>query len=211
MPLYARKPTRFARQLTGDLLLVAWTGAWAWVGLTVHDLTTELARPGLATATAADDIASRFHDVEGTIQGVPAVGDDLALPFGEAAAAAATVAHAGRAQAETVTDVAFWLGIAVFLLPVLLVAVLYVPLRVAFVRRTAAARRLAASDPALLALRAMSNLPLRTLAKVSADPVGAWRADDPVVVRTLADLELDRLGLPPARTKPQRPAPQPVR
>ncbi|PFG41618.1 hypothetical protein ATJ88_0260 [Isoptericola jiangsuensis] len=211
MTLYARKPARMALQLTGDLLLLAWTVAWAWVGRTVHDLTAELARPGLATASAADDIAARFHDVEGTIQGVPAVGDELAAPFGGAATAAMAVADAGRAQAETVTDVAFWLGLAVFLLPVLLVAVLYVPLRVNFVRRAAAARRLAGSDPALLALRAMSHLPLRTLARVSDDPVAAWRDDDTEVVRELANLELDRLGLPRPRKEAPRPALQSVR
>ena len=55
-----------------------------------------------------------------------------------------------------------------------------------------------ASTPAgeqLLALRALANRPLRKLGEVSVDPVGAWRREDPIAVRGLADLELRAAGL----------------
>ncbi|MFI2363711.1 hypothetical protein [Promicromonospora sp. NPDC019610] len=195
MRLYAAAPARGARQVLGDLLLLAWIAAWAWAGREVWAATVELGRPGRATATAADDMAARFHDVEGRIDGIPGVGDDLAAPFSGAADAAESLAEAGRSQAETVADVALLVGLAVFLVPVLLVAVVYVPLRVRFVRRASAGRRLVAADPALLALRALTNRPLRALTRISADPVRAWRDGDPDVVRRLADLELRALGL----------------
>ncbi|PUB20260.1 hypothetical protein C8K30_1163 [Promicromonospora sp. AC04] len=195
MRLYAAAPARCARQVLGDLMLLAWIAGWAWVGRQVHESTLELAGPGRATASAADDMAGRFHDVEGRIGGLPGVGDDLAAPFSGAAEAAESLAAAGRSQVETVEDVALLAGIAVFLIPVLLVAVLYVPLRIRFVRRAYAARHLAGSDPALLALRALANQPLRALTRISDDPVGAWRDGDPAVVRRLADLELRDLGL----------------
>jgi hypothetical protein len=140
-------------------------------------------------------MAGRFHDVEGRIGGIPGVGDDLAAPFRGAADAAESLAAAGRSQAETVADVALLVGIAVFLIPVLLVAVLYVPLRVRFVRRASAGRRLVGADPALLALRALTNQPLRALTRISDDPVAAWRKGDPAVVRELADLELRAIGV----------------
>lgn len=195
MRLYAAAPARCARQVLGDLLLLAWITAWAWAGREVHDLTLTLGRPGRATASAADEMAGRFHDVEGRIGGLPGVGDDLAAPFKGAADAAESLAAAGRTQAETVGDIALLVGVAVFVIPVLLVAVLYVPFRVRFVRRAGAARRFAGADPQLLALRALANQPLRTLTRVSDDPVGAWRDGDPDVVRRLADLELRALGL----------------
>jgi hypothetical protein len=195
MRLYAAAPARGARQVLGDLLLLAWIAAWAWAGREVHDVTLTLGRPGRETASAADEMAGRFHDVEGRIGGLPGVGDELAAPFKGAADAAESLAAAGRSQAETVADVALLAGIAVFLVPVLLVAVLYVPFRVRFVRRAGAGRRFAEADPELLALRALANQPLRTLTRVSDDPVGAWRDGDPVVVRGLADLELRSLGL----------------
>ena len=36
----------------------------------------------------------------------------------------------------------------------------------------------------------------KKLAAVSADPVGSWRAEDPVAVRGLANLELHAAGMP---------------
>lgn len=195
MRLYAAAPARGARQVLGDLMLLAWTAGWAWAGREVHDATLTLGRPGWATASAADEMAGRFHDVEGRIGGIPGVGDDLAAPFRGAADAAESLAAAGRSQAETVADVALLVGIAVFLIPVLLVAVLYVPVRIRFVRRASAGRRLVAADPALLALRALANQPVRALTRISDDPVAAWRDGDPAVVRRLADLELRALGV----------------
>lgn len=195
MRLYAAAPARRARQVFGDLVLLAWIAGWAWAGRVVHEATLELGRPGRATASAADEMAGRFHDIEGQIGAIPGVGDDLASPFRGAASAAESLAAAGRSQAETVADVAVLVGIAVFLIPVLLVSVLYVPVRIRFVRRASGARRLAEADPALLALRALANQPLQALTQISDDPVGAWRAGDPAVVRRLADLELRDLGL----------------
>lgn len=195
MRLYAVAPARCARQVLGDLMMLAWIAGWAWAGRTTHDATLTLGRPGLATASAADEMAGRFHDVEGRIGGIPGVGDNLAAPFRGAADAAESLAAAGRSQAETVADVALLVGLAVFLVPVLLIAVLYVPFRVRFIRRATAARRFAGADPQLLALRALANQPLRSLTRVSDDPVAAWRAGDPAAVRKLADLELRSLGL----------------
>jgi hypothetical protein len=195
MRLYAAAPARRARQTLGDLMLLAWVAGWAWVGREVHDATLELGRPGRATASAADEMAGKFHDVEGRIGGIPGVGDDLAAPFSGAADAAESLAAAGRSQAETVADIALLVGIAVFVIPVLLVAVVYVPLRIRFIRRAAAARRFVDADPTLLALRALSNQPLRALTRITDDPVAAWRDGDPEVVRRLADLELRGLGL----------------
>ena len=47
-----------------------------------------------------------------------------------------------------------------------------------------------AADLDLYALRAMANVPLAELAKVSSDPAAAWRAGDTQVIRRLAALEL---------------------
>jgi hypothetical protein len=195
MRLYAAAPARCARQVLGDLMMLAWIAGWAWAGRATHDATLTLGQPGLATASAADEMAGRFHDVEGRIGGIPGVGDNLAAPFRGAASAAESLAAAGRSQAETVADVALLVGLAVFLVPVLLIAVLYVPFRVRFIRRATAARRFAGADPQLLALRALANQPLRSLTRISDDPVAAWRSGDPSAVRQLADLELRSLGL----------------
>src|SRR5437016_6111770 len=51
----------------------------------------------------------------------------------------------------------------------------------------------------LLALRALADRALRRLAAVSVDPVGAWRREDPTVIRGLAALELRAAGVRPRR------------
>jgi hypothetical protein len=51
------------------------------------------------------------------------------------------------------------------------------------------------ADLELFALRAMANQPMHRLARVSSDPVRAWRNGDRDVVRALAILELGDAGL----------------
>ncbi len=92
---------------------------------------------------------------------------------------------------------AFWLGIAVALIPILIALAVYLPPRIRFVRRATAGKRFldSTADLDLFALRAMTNQPLHVLARVSDDPAGGWRDRDPDVVRRLAELELRDCGL----------------
>ena len=91
------------------------------------------------------------------------------------------------------------LGITIAALPILLVVLVYLPLRWRFVREASAGQRFidASADLDLFALRAMSNQPMHRLARISPDPVRAWREGDPDVVRALAVLELKDSGLTP--------------
>ena len=79
-----------------------------------------------------------------------------------------------------VETLAFWLALAVALIPILIALAVYVPPRVRFVRRAGAGRRFldSAADLDLFALRAMTHQPLHVLARVSPDPAGAWRLRD---------------------------------
>jgi hypothetical protein len=72
-------------------------------------------------------------------------------------------------------------------------------LRIRFFRRKWTALALAATPAGeqLLAMRALANRPLRKLASVSLDPVGAWRRDDVITIRGLAALELRAAGIRP--------------
>ncbi|RPF21271.1 hypothetical protein [Myceligenerans xiligouense] len=203
MTLYAAAPARRTRQIFGDLFFLAWIGAWTWAGLRAQEAVLELAAPGRATADAAGGIAGQLRDVEGRIADVPLVGGDLTGPFGGMAEQADGLAAAGTSMVETVETLALAVGLAVLLIPVLLVAVIYLPLRIRFARRAGAARRTArqlaagdtAGDVALFALRALANQPVRKLAQVADDPVAAWRAGDEDVVHRLANLELRDLGV----------------
>jgi hypothetical protein len=70
-------------------------------------------------------------------------------------------------------------------------------LRLRFFRRKLTVTALAATPAGeqLLALRALANRPLRKLTTVNADPVGAWRREDPATIHGLAGLELRSAGI----------------
>jgi hypothetical protein len=135
---------------------------------------------------------------------VPAVGDELRAPIDGAAGAAARLAQAGRDQAHAVEQLAYLLAAVTIGLPVLFALLIWLPRRIRFSRRATAAQKFIdnAADLDLFALRAMANQPMHRLAKISDDPVGAWRQGDTTVIAQLADLELRSTGL-----KAPRPAP----
>lgn len=194
---YAQTPGRRATQLAGDVLLVAWVVCWVLVGRAVHRATSALAEPGRQLEAGAGDVASSLREAADRAGDVPLLGEDLAAPFGSAGDAADAIAEAGTRQVEAVGHLALLLGAVVVLVPVLLAMALWLPRRVRFARRAAAARRFLDSDAdlALFALRAMANQPMHRLARISHDPVAAWRAGDAAVVRSLALLELRDAGL----------------
>lgn len=199
MKLYADDPLRRTRQLTGDLLVLLWIALWLWLANVVHDATLGLAAPGRSIESAGSGLADRLRDAGGAVSGLPLIGDQVRSPFEGAGRAADQMAAAGAAQVQAVGHLAFWLGIIVGAIPVLVAVGVYLPLRWRFVREATAGQRFidAAADLDLFAMRAMVNQPMHRLAKVSADPVRAWRQGDPEVVRALALLELRDAGLRP--------------
>ena len=203
MKLYADAPGHQARQVLGDLLLVLWIALWVRLSQVVRDATLALAAPGEQIEEAGTGLAGKLRDAGGTVGDLPLVGDQARAPFDGAGDAADRIAAAGAAQVEAVQTLAFWLSLAVGAIPILVVVAFYVPLRWRFIRTASAGRRFVDSgaDLDLFALRAMSNQPLHRLARISDDPVRAWRDGDPDVVRALAALELrdTGLGLPKAR------------
>ena len=201
MKFFADTPVRRTVQVLADLLFVAWLVLWVWIGTAVHDGTMELAGPARQTDSAASSMADQLRDAGGRLGEAPLVGDELAVPFDKAASASDGIAAAGRDTVEAVERLALLLGLSVALIPILVVAVIHLPIRWRFVREATAGARFidAQADLDLFALRALANQPMRVLAKVSDDPAGAWRARDPEVVRRLAALELADVGLRPRK------------
>jgi hypothetical protein len=209
MKLYADGPGRRARQVVGDVLLVLWVAVWLRLAMVVHDATLALAVPGEKIADAGAGLAGKLRDAGSSVGGVPLVGDDVRVPFDGAGDAADRIAAAGVAQVDAVHSLAFWLGLSVGAIPVLIVVAVYVPLRWRFVRAATAGQRFvdSGSDLDLFALRAMAHQPLHRLARISDDPVGSWRSGDARVVRDLAVLEMRDVGLAPPLDRPGRMTP----
>lgn len=209
MKVYADLPSRRLLQVGGDVLLAVWLLAWVWLGHAVHDATLQLAGPGRQVEAASTGLADRLRDAGSAVGDLPVVGDQASRPLDDAGTAADRLAEAGRDQVRAVDTLAGWLGWSVALVPILLAAAAYLPLRVRFVRRATAGQALvdSAADLDLFALRALAHQPLHRLATVCEDPARAWRERAPEPVRRLAALELRDAGLSPDRVPPP-PAPR---
>jgi hypothetical protein len=205
MKLYADGRARRIRQVAGDLFLLLWVVLWVWLGIAVHDATLALAVPGRKIQAAGADLGDRLREAGSAVGSIPLVGDQTKAPFAGAGRAADQIVAAGAAQVDAVQHLAWWLGVLVAAGPVLVLAAVYLPLRWRFVRRATASQRFldaridrvagAGQRLDLFALRAMAVQPLDRLARVSPDPVRAWRDGDGDVVRALALLELRDVGL----------------
>ena len=203
MKLYADVPARFTAQLVGDVLFVCWVLAWVWIGNVVHDGTMDLAGPGHQITASATGLSDSMRGAGDALGDLPVIGDRASAPFDQASEASASLADAGRTEVRAVERLAFWLGLSIALIPILVVGVLYLPRRARFVRDTVAAQRFVdgPADLEVFALRAIVSQPLHVLARVSEDPMTALRERDRTVIARLADLELRANGLTaPART-----------
>ncbi len=197
MKLYADASARRTRQILADVLFVLWIVGWVWLGHVVQHGTMELAGVGRETDSSATSLANGLTSAGDTLSGIPLVGGGVSAPFDQMSSASEKLAEAGRAQVTAVHRLSWALGISLATIPILCVAVFFVPIRWRFVREATASARFidAAEDLDLFALRALTRQPMYVLARISDDPAGAWRARDPEVVTALARLELRDAGL----------------
>ncbi|MEJ8646321.1 hypothetical protein WKI68_43845 [Streptomyces sp. MS1.HAVA.3] len=132
---------------------------------------------------------------------MPLVGDLLKKPFQSAADAGTGLADAGQSLQDTISQLATLAAVALIVVPVAVVLLLWLPLRLRWIRRSATIRRLldAPGGTDLLALRALTGPP-GDLSTISAPPGGladAWRRGDQHVVGALSEIALRRAGLRP--------------
>ena len=175
MKLYAETAGLRARQVLGDLAVVAWTVAWVWAGVTLYRLVEKLAVPGARLEQAGGGFAGDVAEIQQKVGRVPVVGGELQGPFGRLAGVGQTLADAGATQQQVVHQLALWLGVLVAAVPIVALLLAWLPRRVAWAREAGAASRLrlAGADLELFALRAVANRPLRQLHRVTPDPAGA--------------------------------------
>ena len=194
---YATTPGRLLAQLTSDVVVVLWSFAWVLVGLAVHTAVDSIAEVGRQVDDGATGVSRNLNSAGDSTSSFPVFGDELSKPLRAASRAALDIAGAGHSLDTTASWLAIVLGIAVAAPPILFVALPWLVLRIRFFRRKWMALTLAATPAGeqLLALRALANRPLAKLASVSIDPVGAWRREDAIAIRGLANLELRSSGI----------------
>ena len=194
---YSTRPLRLFGQLISDITISLWTLIWVFVGLAVHDAISTIADAGRQVESGSKGIAGNLASAGRGAQHIPLVGDAVSKPLTAASDAAMDMAGAGHSLDTTASWLAVLLALAVASPPILAVAMPWLFLRLRFFRRkwTVTALAATAAGQQLLALRALANRSPAKLAAVSADPVGAWRREDPVTIHRLAALELRAAGI----------------
>lgn len=200
MKIYADVAPRRARQIAADVAVVCWSVLWVWLGTLVHDTTMALAVPGEQLQRAGGSFRAGMDRAGDAVDDLPLLQDRVAQPLRGVGGVGIQIQDAGADLVSAVSRLATLLGWSTALTPIVLVGGVWLMLRVRFVRRSAAARRvlLEGGDLDLLALRALSRQPLRRVVAIHPRAGRAWREGDAATVRALAELELRSYGvLPP--------------
>lgn len=183
--------------MLADLLVLAWVVLWVLVARWVHALVMTLAAPAVPLRDAGTSLRDRMTEAAATVTEIPLVGSRLDAPFRGAAGVGTDLVAAADQLERSVSTVAWVVASLSAATPILLVVLLWLVVRVAWMRRAAALGREVADPESieLLALRALVRQDPRRLQTAFADPVGAFRSGDPAALRALADLELAGVGL----------------
>ncbi len=197
MKLYSDFRPRRTRQILADAIALAFIAAWVWFGATIYGLITELSTFGRQMEDAGAGFRETMTEVGDTLGGIPLIGSGIRMPFSAASDAGGALADAGQSQQELVQQLALTLGIGVAVLPILMILVLWLVPRIRFARRAGRAKDMVRAGVGvdLLALRALANQKLTTIAEIDVDAMGAWRRGDDAVMRRLAALELEASGI----------------
>ncbi|MFE3939875.1 hypothetical protein ACFXPJ_40565, partial [Streptomyces goshikiensis] len=111
------------------------------------------------------------------------------------------IADAGQSLQDAVSQLATLVTLALIVVPVVFVLLLWLPLRLRWIRRSATVRRLldAPGGADLLALRALTGPPgeLSTVPAPQGGLADAWRRGDRQVIAALSEITLRRAGLRP--------------
>ena len=197
MRFYARPSLRLVGQIVADVFVVVWASVWWNLGRRADALVRSLSHPSDQAATTASDLQKQLGDAASQIGQVPMLGDRLRGPFEQMQSTVGSFGDASHAQSAAIAQTATMIGWAVFLIPLALVVIAWLPARLRFARRAGITKTLVNTPGGdeLLALRALATRPIGELLKADPDPVGAWRAADPDALRRLADVELRATGV----------------
>ncbi len=191
------RPVRRAVHVFGDVVLIGWTLLWLGVAGVVRASINAMAAPAVALNDSTSSLAGTVDDAAESLGEVRFVGDQLAAPFQPMADSLRDIASQATETVSAIEQTALVIAVVVWLAPTLTLAIIYLPLRIRRARESAAARTYIndQSDLDLFALRAMANAPMTRIARITNDPVGAWRRADGATIVELANLELRRVGI----------------
>jgi len=197
MNLYSDYPGARTRQIIADVVGLMSVIMVIVIAASIAATIRGLAAFGRDLEKAGLDFQAGLLDAAEALGDVPLIGDGIRAPFDAAAAAGQGVADAGRGQQELVEFIAVSVGWSVGLVPLLLIALIWLVPRLRFARRSGRMRAMIAQGLTVdtLAIRALAHAPLAQLVAVHPDPATAWRSQHSDALRGLAAIELRRVGV----------------
>jgi hypothetical protein len=206
MKLYAKPSKLLVRQIAGDIGFVLITVAAFFLARAARWLIGRFGDPPRQLASTADGLSDTMAAAADKVGSAPLVGDTIREPFDSLSGGLTSIEHYAEQMVRLIDTTALVVAIVVFAVPVVWWLVKWLPDRVRFVVRSVNSRRVlqAQGGVELFALRAIVNAPVGQLAKVTDDPLTAWRNGDQNTIRQLAELALALDGLPlpdPAKQK----------
>lgn len=197
MKLYADLAPRRSRQILADVLVLVWCVFWVLAARAVRSAVMTLSAPGHRLESAGSSFEDRMLRAGERVDDLPLIADRLAGPLRDVSGVGSEIAGAGADLVSAVERLALISALSTALIPITIVVAGWLFFRLRWVRRATTARRFidSGADVDLFALRALANQPMHRLARVSPDPVGAWRRGETDVVGALVGLELADVGL----------------
>ena len=178
MHLYPELAGPRYRALVADLASIALLLLFVWAGVKVHDAVDQLAVLGEGVQATGGAVQGGFEEAADAVDGAPLVGDDIADGLRSAGeGTGGEVEELGVQGEESVHDLANLLGFVTFLLPAALLLWLWLPGRIAQIRRlrwasTVIGARATEERRRLVAMRAAFSLPYGQLLAYTRDPLG---------------------------------------
>jgi hypothetical protein len=193
--LYPTNPSRRRATIARDVLGLVLLAFFAWCGTKAYDVVDSLTALGTAVSDTGTSIQSGFGSVAHAVGGLPLVGDSLANALsGAGSSAGSQLTSVGQEGIAQVDRMALLIGLAVALLPTVVLLLAMVPRRIRQVRALSAAHAVLTRTrgPAarqLLASRAAFGLPFSVLLAHTPDPFGDLAAGryDALVAAALED------------------------
>lgn len=200
MTLYSDFAARRTRQIVADCAAVLGIIGFIVLGVTLHGAIMGLQAVGVRLSDAGSSFQSTMTEISERLGQVPLIGSGITAPFAEASGAGATLQEVGRAQQQATEQLAVATGLAVAVIPIVVILLGWLIPRIRFVRRSAWARAASASPEGLdlLACRALVSRRIPEIQAAHTDAAGGWRQNDPDAVASLALLELRACGVRPA-------------
>src|SRR5436305_5125724 len=169
--------------VVADLAAVLWVAAWLYAGDLVYHAVMTLSTLANGVIAAGQQVNDAVSHVQHAVGSLPLVGPALSGDLNPLHGVPHAVVTTGYQGLQAIHHLALLLGVVVAGVPLLVVVLIYFPLRrrkargfrsLARIVRQPGANAVAATMQ-VLAARALYTLPYDRLLRYSRDPIGEWR------------------------------------